>query len=121
MSAVDPCRVFGGTPDTLLSREMSAGITKAFLRDYTRKFGALLVETGHHQGVDEADLYRDLRSQLQNAESMARERLGAIYEMERMIIDRDNHIAADAVMLQERLDAIHTMDRRIIELEQRRR
>lgn len=119
--AIDPCKVFGVSPDPFLNKELSVGITKSLVREYTEKFNALIVDAVYHSKVDEGHLYRELRGQLHSAEAMARERLGAIYEMERMIVERDKHIAADAIMLQERLDAIHAMDKRISELERQRR
>ncbi len=112
--------ITAGAPDQFLSDRVAAGLKKTNLGFYQEKFKALIGDTHYHYYVDEISLYADLRRENQFASELARERLGAIYEMETLIVDRDNHIAADAVLLKERMSAIEELSARIDQLEKER-
>ncbi|MGY2052749.1 hypothetical protein [Methylobacterium sp. JK268] len=100
-----------------LSAGRAAGLLRAKQGALVAKYDVPCVAAATVVRQDETITVRELRAQLVDADALTRRRYQAILDMEAMVKARDEHIAADAVMLEERYKAITEMGRTIERLE----
>lgn len=101
--------LLGRRPDPILRAEMQSGILKRFSPLFQTRFGAAITDTSFTLVEHDQRRINEYRERLQAAEDLARDRYAAMQDMEALIISRDNHIAADGLLLRERFDVIQQL------------